>query len=115
MAQKFTFLVNINSKEELKVNTLLSEFKEIRNEVRSFETLEIVCIALAALTFVILLIAAVLSKQYILLLLSPLLSLFFVLLATGMFAHTTNLGLRASQIEDKLNKILGERIIEWEA
>jgi hypothetical protein len=60
-------------------------------------------------------IAAVLSNQYILLFISPGLSIFFAILAMAMLANNTNLGLRASQIEQHLKEIVGEPIIQWES
>lgn len=45
-------LLDVNKKEELKVNALLQEFREVRSEVRTFEVLQIVCISLSALTFI---------------------------------------------------------------
>jgi hypothetical protein len=112
--ENLILLLDVNKKEELKVNALLQEFREVRSEVRIFEVLQILCIILSALTFTCLIIAAILSQHYILLFVSPLLSLFLVLLATGILAYNVNLGLRASQIEDSLKKILGEPIIQWE-
>jgi hypothetical protein len=106
--------LDVSKKEEWKINALLNEFREVRSEVRTFEILQIICITLSALTFVGLLITAVLSDQFILLFISPFISLFFVLLATGILAYNTNLGLRASQIEDDLKKIVGESVIQWE-
>jgi hypothetical protein len=102
-------------KEKLKIDALLREYIEIRHESRTYEVLQIVCISLSALTFVVMLIVAVSSNEYILLFISPLVSIFFILLAIGMQVYITNLGLRASQIEDQLKNILGEPVIQWES
>jgi hypothetical protein len=69
-------LMTINSKDELKVNTLLREYTELRAEVRTFEVLGIVCISISILSFIAMFIAAVLSNQYILLFVSPGVSIF---------------------------------------
>lgn len=68
--------MTINIKDELRVNSLLREYGELRREVRTFEVLQIVCISISALLFVAMFIAAVLSNQYILLFISPGLSIF---------------------------------------
>ncbi len=102
-------------KEKLKFDALLKEYSEIRQEFRTYEVLQILCISLATLTFVVMFIAAVSSKHYILLFISPLVSIFFILLTMGIQMYNTNLGLRASQIEDQLKNILGEPTIQWEA
>jgi hypothetical protein len=102
-------------KEKLKFDAFLREYSEIRQEYRTYEILQILCITLASLTFVVMFIAAVSSKQYILLFVSPLISIFFILLAMGMQMYNTILGLRASQIEGQLKNILGEPTIQWEA
>jgi hypothetical protein len=108
-------LVSVNSKDELKVNSLLREYSELKQEVRTFEVLAIVCISISILLFIAMFIAAVLSNQYILLFISPGLSIFFAILAMAMLAYNTNLGLRASQIEEHLKEILGEPTIQWES
>ena len=107
--------MTINVKDELKVNTLLREYGELRHEIRTFEVLQIVCVSISILLFAAMFIAAVLSNQYILLFISPGISIFFAILAMGMFTYNTNLGLRASQIEDYLKEIVGEPTIQWES
>ena len=48
----------IGSKEELKVNSLLREYSELRGEIRTFEILAIVCIFIAVLLFAAMLMTA---------------------------------------------------------
>lgn len=102
-------------REKLKIDALLSEYVEIRHECRTYEVLQIVCISLSILTFIVMLIFAVSSNQYILLFISPLVSIFFILLVIGMQVYITNLGLRTRQIEDQLKSILDEPVIQWES
>jgi hypothetical protein len=47
------------NKEKLKFDAFLREYSEMRQEYRTYEVLQIICISLSALTFVILFIAAV--------------------------------------------------------
>lgn len=103
------------AKDKLKVDALLMEYREIRQESRTYEVLMVVCIILSVLTFITLFIAAIFSHQFVLLFISPLVSLFFILLTMGILAYNTTLGLRASQIEDLLKDILNEPTIQWES
>jgi uncharacterized membrane protein len=105
--------VDGDTKDKLKVDALLMEYREIRHESRTYEVLMVICITLSILTFVTMFITALSSHQLVLLFISPLVSLFFVLLTMGMLAYNTMLGLRASEIEDKLNDIIGERTIQF--
>src|SRR5438128_8926867 len=105
----------ISSKDELKVNSHLREYSELRCEIRTFEILTIVCISLAVLLFVAMLITAVLSDQYVLLFVAPGLLMFFAIVAMAMFSYIINLELRASQIEGQLRQIVGEPTINWES
>jgi hypothetical protein len=109
------FRMDGDTKDKLKVDALLMEYREIRQESRTYEVLMVICITLAILTFVAMFIAAISSHQLILLFISPLVSLFFVLVTMGILAYNTTLGLRASQIEDLLKDILGEPTIQFEA
>ena len=43
-------------KEKLKFDALLREYIEIRHEFRTFEVLQIVCVSLSVLTFIVMLI-----------------------------------------------------------
>jgi len=103
--------VDGDTKDKLRVDALLMEYKEIRHESRTYEVLMVICIIISILSFVAMFIAAVSSHQLILLFISPLVSLFLVLLTMGILAYNTMLGLRSSEIEDKLNDIIGEPTI----
>lgn len=107
----YTFRLHIScmdeGKEKLKFDALLREYSEIRQENRTYEILQIICISISILIFIFMFIASIYSSQYILLFIAPLFSIFFVLLTMGMQAYMTNLGLRASQIEDHLKDIKG--------
>ena len=104
-----------DTKDKLKVDALLMEYREIRHESRTYEVLMVICIVISILSFVAMFIAALSSHHLILLFIYPLVSIFLVLLTMGMLAYNTMLGLRSSEIEDKLNDIIGERTIQFEA
>jgi len=106
--------VDGDTKDKLKVDALLMEYREIRQESRTYEVLIVICIIISILSFVAMFIAAVSSHQLILLFIS-LVSLFFILLTMGILSYNTTLGLRASQIEDSLKDILNEPTIQWES
>jgi hypothetical protein len=103
------------AKNKLKVDALLREYSEIRHDARTYDVLKIMCIALSVLTFIAMLIAAISFGHYILIFISPLFSIFFILLTLAMQVYSTNLGLRASQIEDLLKNIIGEPTIQFES
>jgi hypothetical protein len=107
--------VTDNSNSDLITRSLLTEYKELRTEARTILILEIISILLAVLVFVSLFSFAVLFKQYILLFLSPIFSVIFIILAMGMLSYSTNLQIRASQIEGQLKRTLGEPTIQWES
>lgn len=102
-------------KEKLKFEALLREYSEIRQENRTYGILQIVCISISVLIFIIMFIASIYSSQYILLFIAPLFSIFFVLLVMGMQAYITILGLRASQVEGLLKDMIGEPTVQFEA
>jgi len=97
------------------IRSLLTEYKELRSEARTLLIFEIISIFLAVLVFIGLFSTAVLSSQYILLFLSPIFSILFIILAMGMLMYSTNLAIRASQIEGQLKRTLGEPAIQWES
>lgn len=101
-------------RDRYKIDALLKEYTEIRSEIRVFEVLEIVFIAISVLTFAALFTIGILSYQYILIFISPSFSIFFLIIAMAMLAYTTNLGILSTQTEGKLRKIIGEATIEWE-
>ena len=49
--------MTININDELKVNTLLREYGELRHEIRTFEVLQIVCVSISVLLFAAMFIA----------------------------------------------------------
>jgi hypothetical protein len=98
-----------------KSNILLSEYSMVRTEIRVYSILEIIFICISVLTFAILFMLASISGQYILLFISPMVSILLLIIALAMNAYTSNLGLLASEIEDKLNEQLGENIVKWES
>jgi hypothetical protein len=106
--------VSVDIRDRYKIDALLKEYTEIRSEIRVFEVLEIIFIAISALTFAALFTIGVLSYQYILIFISPSFSIFFLIVAMAMLAYTTNLGILSTQVESKLRKIIGEATIEWE-
>jgi hypothetical protein len=107
--------VEDSTREELKVNALLKEYGEIRQESRTYEILQIICIIVSALIFIVMFIVAISFSQFILLFTSPLFSMFFFILAMGIQIYMYRLGLRSSQIEDLLKDIIGEPTIQWES
>lgn len=102
-------------KEKLKFDALLREYSELRHENRTYEVLQVICISISILVFIFMFVASIYSNQYILLYVTPLFSIFFILLSMGMQAYMTNIGLRASQVEDFLKDIIGEPTIQFEA
>jgi drug/metabolite transporter (DMT)-like permease len=107
--------VEDSAMEELKVNALLKEYGEVRQESRIYQILQITCLIVSALIFITMFIAAISLDQFILLFISPLFSMFFIVLAIGMQVYNTSLGFRSSQIEDLLKNIIGEPTIQWES
>jgi hypothetical protein len=115
MLECVPFFMAIDSKDELEVNSLLTEYSELRCEIRTFEILAIVCVSIAVLLFVVMFMTAVLSAQYVLLFFAPGFSMFFAIVAMAIFSYIINLELRASQIEGQLRQIVGEPTINWES
>jgi hypothetical protein len=105
---------NDRSKDELKVTALLKEYGHVRQEVRTFEVLQIMCIFLSVIIFVIMFIGGIFSGRFIFFFISPAISIFFMIIAMGMMAYINNLGIRSSQISGQLKKILEETTIDWE-
>lgn len=103
------------NKNELRATLLSSEYKEVRTEVRTMLILETISIFLSIFVFIILFTISVFTKEYIFLFISPALSLLLIILAMGMFSYTVSLGLRASEVEGELKKILGVATIQWES
>jgi hypothetical protein len=99
----------------LKITSLLAEYKQVRIEARTMLIFEMICILFSILIFISLLTIAVLVNKYILLFMSPIFSVLFILLAMGMFMYSTNLELRASQIEGRLKRLMSEATIQWES
>ncbi len=106
--------MSFDNKDKYKIDALLKEYSEVRSEVRIYEVLQITCIFISVLMFAFLFTIAVVNAQPILIFIAPSISIFFILLSMSMLAYTTSCGLRAAQIENKLKKIFGEPIIEWE-
>ena len=104
-----------NSNDGFKISSLLTEYRELRSEARIMLVFEIISVFFSILIFISLFSVAVLSSQYILLFLSPIFSIIFIILAMGMLTYSTNLELRASQIEGQLKRLLGEPVIQWES
>jgi hypothetical protein len=104
-----------DSKNTSKMTALLTEYREIRSEIRNVMTMEMTFLVLSILIFAVMFIASTLSNQYILFFVSPLLSILFLIIGMGMFAYQTNLGLLASEVEDALNEILGESVMKRES
>jgi hypothetical protein len=102
---------NGSSNDRNKITALLREYGEQRTEIRLFEVLGIICIILSALTSSAMLMAGVISKEYILLLISPILSLFFIVLAMALGSYIMTLLLRLNDIEEKVNKLIGESML----
>lgn len=107
--------MSVDARDRYKIDALLKEFTEIRSEVRAFEMLQLIFIAISVLTFAAMFTIGVLSYQYILIFISPAFSIFFVIVSMAILAYTTNLGLRSIQIQGGLKKIIGEPSIEWES
>jgi hypothetical protein len=104
---------NGSSNNRNKITALLREYGEQRTEIRLFEVLGIICIVLSALTSSAMLVAGVISKAYILLLISPTLSLFFIVLAMALGSYIITLLLRLNDIEEKVNKLMGESVLDF--
>src|SRR5437764_9321736 len=102
-----------NSSNGFKLQAILREYSDLRAEIRLFEVLGIICIALSALTPSAMLVAGVFSKNYVLLLISPALSLFFIIIAMALGAYVITLMLRLSDIEENINKVIGEPIMKF--
>ena len=104
-----------NSSNGFKLQAILREYSDQRAEIRLFEGLGIICIALSALTPSAMLVAGVFSKNYafLLLLISPALSLFFIIIAMALGAYVITLMLRLSDIEENINKVIGEPLLEF--
>jgi hypothetical protein len=106
--------VDINNKDRLKVSALLKEYEILRADARTNWVLWVISVALSILIFVAILIVSISSNQYLLLLFSPALSLFFAMIALSLLGLLINSGIRLNKIEDSLNKILDEKLMEWE-
>jgi hypothetical protein len=96
-----------------KIIVLLREYTDQRAEIRLFEALGIICIVLSALTLSAMLVAGVSSKGYVILLISPALSLFFIIMAMALGVHAIALLLRLGDVEDNINKIVGESLLKF--
>jgi hypothetical protein len=101
--------------DEFKVTSLLTEYREVRLEVRTMMIFEFISLFLSILVFISMFSIAIIFNQYILLFLSPIFSVIFIILAMGMASYSTNLEIRASQIEGQLKRTLGEATIQWES
>jgi hypothetical protein len=106
--------VSFDIKDRYKIDALLREYTEIRSEVRTFETLQVICIFISILSFATIFSTGIIFDEYILVLISPAFSIFFILIAMGILMYDTNLALRSVQIEGKLRNYLGDPTIEWE-
>jgi hypothetical protein len=106
--------VSFDNKDKYKIDALLKEFSEVRAEVRTYEILQIMCIFISVLSFASLFTVGVVTAQPILIFIAPAISIFLILMSMVMLSYTTICGLRGTQIENKIKKILGEPIIEWE-
>jgi hypothetical protein len=104
---------NGSSNDINKITVLLREYSEQRTEIRLFEVLGIICIVLSALASSAMLVAGVFSKGYILLLISPALSLFFIILAMALGSYIITLLLKLNDIEEKVNKVMGEPMLDF--
>lgn len=103
----------MSKSERYKITALLREYADQRAEIRLFEVLGIICIALSVLTSSAMLVAGIFSNSYILLLISPALSLFFIILAMALGSYIMTLMLRLNDIEENINKVIGEHLLEF--